>query len=207
MKKLLTVFALLLLLGICSVSSADVLYYNVFGSARSVDNLVEGFDRTSINGFLVMEIDEAAGDVTASTLVLYGRDGQEARVYKVYDEAVSLNMSGSAAVFVMNPSEGVTLVLTGTLRNTRLSFSRRNSVTVYAAATLSGSIQLQWGSLLDINQLLMGEGSVMAFLNYAQTMNAVVNESTIDDVVNEIIQRLESRDYIPVPDEEEPLPL
>jgi len=207
MKRLLMFCTLLLVMGMCSVSSADVLYYNVFGSTRSVDNLVEDFDRTAINGFLVMEIDEAAGAVIASTLVLYGRNGEEARVYQVFDEAVSLTVSGNAGAFVIFPSEGISIVLTGTLRDTRLNFSRRNPVSTYAAGTLEGSIQLLSGSLLDFDQVLVGSGNVMAILNYERTRDAVTNESPIDDVVNEIIERLESREYVPVTNYEEPLPV
>jgi hypothetical protein len=197
---------MVLVTGVCSAAYADVLCYNVFGAARSVDMGVEGFDRTTINGLLVMDVNEADGIVSSSGLVLFGRDTQGTRVYRRYDEAVTLILSGNAAALVINAGQGCTMVMTGNMRDRRLGFSY--SRTVYAANILEGSIQLQWGSLLNLDQTLVGSGFLTATLNIQQTRNALDNESDVVDIVDGIIERLESRGYVPAGnDGEEPLPI
>jgi hypothetical protein len=74
------------------------------------------------------------------------------------------------------------------------------------ANILEGSIQLQDGTLLDLNQILVGSGFVTATLNREQTRDANTNSKNVGDIVDAVIERLEARGYVSITGEE-PAPI
>lgn len=193
---------MLLLMGLCASSYGDVLSYNVFGVVRAVDIESDNLDRTAINGFLVVDVNETEGAITSSSLVLFGRDEDGARVYRRYDDTAYLTLAGNAEAFVIDAGQGCVIILTG---NTRDRF-RRHLNGINAANVLEGSIQIEWGSLLDLNQVLVGSGFLTANLNVEKTRDAALNARTVADIVDEIVQRLEQRGFVLVI-AEEPAPI
>ena len=74
------------------------------------------------------------------------------------------------------------------------------------ANILEGSIQLQDGTLLDLNQILVGSGFVTATLNMEQTRDANINSKNVGDIVDAVIERLEARGYVSITgDDPEPI--
>jgi hypothetical protein len=204
MKRLALIVTILLMMGVCSTSYSTVLCYNVYGLVRAVDTQADELDRTVINGFLVVDINESEGALYGSSLLLYGRDEQGAKVYRVYDDVTNMTLSGNALALVINAGEGCTIILTGNMRERRFGYPSR--LNVNAANYLEGSLQIQSGMLLDLNQTLVGSGYLTAILNLDQTRNAQTNGTDVWTLSDQIIDRLESRGYVMVTfDEPQPM--
>jgi hypothetical protein len=202
MKKLPAFLLMLLLAGFCAASNGDVLSYNLYGVVKAVDIDSENIDRTAINGVFIADVDENLGEIATSTLILYGRDETGTRVYRRFDDVAYLTLAGNAEAFVIDAGQGSVIILTG---NTRERFRRRLNG-INAANTLDGSIQVEWGSLLDLDQLLVGSGFISANLDVERTRNAAQHSLAVTDVAEAIIQRLVQRGYVAVM-AEEPAPV
>jgi hypothetical protein len=88
------------------------------------------------------------------------------------------------------------------MRDRRFGFMSRSNIT--APNSLDGTIQLQGGYLLDLNQSLVGSGILSAILNNEQTARAIRNHLSVADVLDVILTQLESRGFAVVGGNEEP---
>jgi hypothetical protein len=170
---------------------------------QAVDTLAEDSETKFVNGFLVMEFNEADGIAEESCLVLFGREGRNTRLYTVYDNTVNLAVYGNYATAIIEAGTGSTIVMTGRMRARNVGNPQREN----AATILNGAMTLQWGQLFDIEESLIGSGSMQATLNDWLTRNANSTGAEVGDMVYSIIETLEARGYEPVVEEEEPLPL
>jgi hypothetical protein len=202
MKRLAAFLVVLAALSLCAQTYGYVLVYNLFGMVEAVDTLAEDRDVKFVNGFIVMEFNEAEGIAEESCLVLFGREDRN-RLYSAYDNPVNLAVYGNYVTSIIEAGAGNTIVMTGRMRARNVGNPQREN----AATILNGAMTLQWGELFDLEESLVGAGSMQATLNDWLTRNANSTGAEVGDMVYSILETLEARGYEPVEEEDEPLPM
>jgi hypothetical protein len=200
MKKSVLVCVMLAALGISAQAYGYVLVYNVFGMVQAVDTADNSRDLKTVNGFIVLNVNETDGTVDESSVVLYGREGWRNRIFTVTDDAVVLTPYGNSIVLMVDTGMGNEIIMTGRARNTNIGLAGRTS----AAPTLEGGMSLVGGQLFDLNEWLVGAGAMQAMLNNWLTRNANQTAITVDEAVDSILTNLESRGFVQLVDEVEP---
>jgi hypothetical protein len=203
MKRLAVLCVVLMAMGMCAPSYGYVLVYDLFGMVRSVDVATNEIDRSDVRGYLAADIDEASGAVTATEVVLYGRDAGNNRVYIVTD-AVNMTMYGNNAAVVFDNGLGVSMILTGgrARQVSNIGLSQRMRI----ITTMEGSMHIRQSALFDTDMVLVGSGGMSAMLDSVLTRGANRAGEGIDEVVNDIASWLESRGFVDISEEEPPVP-
>ena len=74
MRTLKAWMVVLVMLAVCAPSFGYVLVYNTLSRVKAVDSVAETITRVAVRGYLVMDINDANGDVNDAYWLLYGRD-------------------------------------------------------------------------------------------------------------------------------------
>jgi hypothetical protein len=200
MKKLLVAGLMMAVLGITAQANAYVLVYTLLGNVQAVDIAANDQVTQMLNGYIVLNVNEADGTVDDSSMVLFGREGWRNRYYSIDDYAVNFTTYGNYVTLVAGNGQGNIIILTGRLRSTNVGAAARQQ----AATNLNGAMTLEYGQLFDFNASLTGAGAMQATLNNWLTRSVNSSGGTVDDVLDSIISNLESRGFQLIGDQEEP---
>jgi hypothetical protein len=199
MKRLAVLCVLAAMLGVCSQSYGYVLVYDVYGQVKAIDTQTNTMTRTMVWGKLVVDMDEEQGLATAANLVLYNRNRSGQGVYTIYDSMGITIYGNSVAAVIDTSSTGGQIIMTGGIGRMfgiNIGLGNRKNV----ASTLDGSIHFNGGILFETDQSLIGAGSMTATLNLQQTRDANRNSSSVVDMVDGIITRLQNRGFTELED-------
>jgi hypothetical protein len=202
MKRLAAICVMLAALGMCSPTYGYVLVYDVYGTLRAVNTETNDIGRTTIQGYLVAEVDEQGNTVTGAEAVLFGRDANGDKVY-VTSDTINMTLYGNNAVVVGDVGQNGGIVLTGS----RTRMWQRNigiGSRVNVANMLDGDIRVIDGAIFDLNLTLTGSGGIAAMLDLWLTRASNNAGEGLGDVIGDIISRLEARGFAAVVGEEEP---
>jgi hypothetical protein len=200
MKRSAVLCVVLVAMCMCAPSYGYVLVYELFGSVSSVDVATNAMDRSTVRGYLTADIDDASGAVTATEMVLFGRDTSNQRVYIVTD-AANMTMYGNNAAVIFDNGAGVSMIMTGNTsrRAADIGLAQRMRV----ITSMGGSMHI-WQSSLFTDAVLIGEGGISAMLNSGMTRGANRAGEGIADVVNDITTWLAARGFADISAEEPP---
>ena len=83
MKNLKVWMVVTVMLAVCAPSFGYVLVYNTISRAKAIDSVAETITRVAVRGYLVLDINDANGDVNDAYWLLYGKDNYGDKVYTV----------------------------------------------------------------------------------------------------------------------------
>lgn len=209
MKRLAALWVILFVLGLSTGAYGDVLVYNLYGVAQTVDTVSNDGDTKVIRGYMVLDVNEESSSADASYVVFYGRNGRS-RIYTFYEDIVVLTKYGNYLSVMMDTGTGNSVILTGRIGTVRIG-PRRQRLRLNAANSLSGAISLQWSTLFDLDESLVGAGALRAYLNQQLTRNVYASPDGLEEAVDDVLANLEARGYQYLspddegpPDDEEP---
>jgi len=202
MKRLAAAWVILLVLAWGAQAYGNVLVYNLFGVAQTVDTASDDGDTKLVTGYMVLDVNNVSATADASSIILYGRE-RRSRVYTIYDDVVNLTKYGDYIAVMIDTGTGNTIVLTGRIRTVRIGAWRRGLV-LQAANSLSGAISFKWGTLFDLDESLVGAGAMQASLNNQLTRNNYSSPDGVEEAVDAILTNLEARGYQYLSQDEEP---
>jgi hypothetical protein len=196
---------MLLVLWISAQAYGNVLVYNLYGVVQTVDTAANDGDTKVVMGYMVMDVNETSGTADESSVVLYGSAGWRNRVYVIYDDVVNFAKYGSHVAVMIDTGTGNSIILTGRIRTVNIG-PRRQPLRLEAANSLSGAMSLQWGTLFDLDELLVGAGAMQASLNEQLTRTAITSAAGLDATADAILANLEARGYQYLAADDEPTP-
>jgi len=200
MKKLILVSVMLVVMSISARAYGFVAVYNAFGILQAIDTATDSRDLKIVNGFIVLDINEAEGTAVESSVVLFGREGWQSRIFTVSPDAADLATFGNFVTLTIDTGTGNTIILTGRTVSRNVGLSAR----VLAAVYLDGGIMLEDGQLFNPDETLVGAGAMEAILNNSLTRNANRTALTVAEVVDAIIAKLEARGFVQLAGEVSP---
>ncbi|MGA2069797.1 MAG: hypothetical protein ABSG97_00460 [Sedimentisphaerales bacterium] len=208
MKMLSALFAILMMLWMCTSSYGYLLVYKLDGAIRGTEGTVDINKVTiSFGGYLVMNFDNDTNTFEDANLFLKGRDPNNN--HKVY---VQLNASDSNGFldpsiwyrdvrnfYELNgePPFDFRIVVMGNVKNKDIGLAGKKRI----ASSLHGVITGQEGMFFAVGQELAGVGihvSVPLYTSLTKTANKPGEELTQDEVVDELKNKLAHDHYLPV---------
>jgi len=205
MKRLAALCVMLLALGLGAQAYGNVLVYNLYGAVQTVDTVANAGGTKVVLGYLVVDVNDTSGLADASAVVLYGNAGWRNRVYVVCDDVVNYAEYGNNAAVMIDTGTGSTIILTGRIRTVNIGL-RRQTLRITAANSLSGAMSLQYSTLFNLDESLIGAGAMQASLNEQLTRAAIMSAAGLDDTADSILTNLEARGYRSLAGDEEPPP-
>lgn len=181
MKRLSTLFVVLVMLGICTSSYGYFLIYNLSGTIRGIiynlSDTTTGIDDTNtvtipFKGYLVMNLDNDTNSLIDANMIIYGKDPNKHKVY------VQLNSSDSNEFLDSYTSErgnkrhfyglngkspfDFNSFIMGDVRKVNIGLP--HGYRILLASNLKGSIAVENGIFLSLDQKITGVGSISASL-------------------------------------------
>ena len=201
MKKLLALFVMLAVLGLCTPSFGYVLVYKLMISGKALDLDEQGLGAGKMKGFLVLEIIGVDGgtDVGDAGVVLYDRvPGPKAYQAIEVSSLISVVMTDDddfVAFSIVDDATGYRANLTGKTKITAVGLDEK----VRIPNTLTGGILMgeasDPGSFFDMSDLV-GSANVTATLHKKLTKLANQEEIDVEGVVvDEIVSVLEDKGF------------
>ncbi len=201
MKKLPVALVMLLVLGVCAQSYGFLVVYNVASTVRGLDD--ETAVTIPLKGYLVLNLDDADGDLVDANLILYGKNPAKHKVYVVLNDSDSndfldismrpqgnyqvLNFSG-AGFFIFR------VLSIGKVKATNVGLDEKKEI----ATALQGVISVFSGVLLDTSQDITATGGFVA-VNWTPATKFINKEGwTQDQIVAQLKTDLEDDRYNPV---------
>jgi hypothetical protein len=201
MRKLLALFVMLAVLGVCAQSYGFLVVYNVSFSVKCVDG--ETAKTIPMKAYMVMEYDPSHENLTDVNLIMYGRDSDRHKVYVVLNEYdsndfidASSNVQGDYFIVELDSSDPFDFnwLIIGKRKATNIGLDDREDV----AGTLKGVITVRDGILLDVDQEIRGTANVSA-TNWSGATKYINEEDwTQDQIVTQLRTDLEIKGYDPV---------
>jgi hypothetical protein len=200
MRKLLTLFVMLMVLGLCAPSYGYLLIYNVSSTFKGVDSEANSVENVPIKGFLVLDMNDPNETLTEAQMVLYGKDADKAKVYFVEtfggDAGIDWTVEGDFVTVDLGDSSDpfdYEMMLTGKIvdKNVGLGADDKKGV----VNSLKGAIVAWGGMIFDGGQDLFGAGTTSMTFYPGPTKSYNVDDATIDEVVEDIQSFLEDKGY------------
>jgi hypothetical protein len=207
MKRLSALFAVLAIFAICTPSYGYFLVYDLYGSIKGTQWLVDIDKETiSFDGYLVMNFDNDTNSFQDANLLLNGRDPNDDKVY------IQLNASDSNGFldpsiwyrdvrnfYELNtrPPFDFRIVVMGDVKNKDIGLAGQKRI----ASSLKGVITSQEGMFFAVDQALAGVGnsvSIPLYTSLTKTANEPGAEMTQDEVVDELKNKLAHDHYLPL---------
>jgi hypothetical protein len=207
MKRLSALFAVLAIFEICTPSYGYFLVYDLYGSIKGTQWLVDIDKETiSFDGYLVMRFDNDTDEFQDANLLLNGDDPNNNKVY------IQLNATDSNGFldpsiwyrevrnfYELNtrPPFDFSIVVMGDVKSKDIGLADKK----YIASSMKGVITSEEGMFFAVNQALAGAGSYVSFSLYTsltKTANEPGAELTQDEVVNELKDKLANNHYLPL---------
>jgi hypothetical protein len=207
MKILSVLFAVLMMLGICTSSYGYFVIYDLSGTIKGTEGTVHVDKETiSFDGYLVMKFDDDTNSFEDANLLLNGRDPNDHKVY------VQLNASDSNGFldpsiwyrdvrnfYELNtaPPFDLRIVVRGDVKSKDIGLAGKKRI----ASDMKGIITSHEGMLFIADQELAGVGnyvSVWLYTSLTKTANEPGAEWTQDEVVNELRDKMAHDHYAPL---------
>jgi hypothetical protein len=126
------------------------------------------------------------GDIDNSYWLIYGRDGEGAKVYAENGIDPELSVNGKYQSISMETPEGWVVIVVGKITNKDIGLADRKPV----AYTMSGNFTIPGGFVLDTS-FLTGSGAMSITLNSTKTRAVNQVAGTIDDALYDITDVLD----------------
>ena len=194
---------MLLVFGFSAQAYGTVLVYNLYGAVQTVDTVANDGDTKVVMGYMVMDVNETSGTAEGSSVVLYGREGWQNRIYVIYDDVVNYAEYGNHVAVMIDTGTGNSIILTGRIRTVNIG-PRRQPLRLEAANSLSGAMSLKGGQLFDLSESLVGAGAMQASLNEQLTRTVYASPDGVAEAADVILTNLEARGYQYLAADEEP---
>ena len=207
MKKLSVLLAVLVILGICTSSYGYFLVYNLSGTVRGTDGMVDIRNVTiSFKSYLVMNFDDDTNSFDDANLIIYGRDPNNNKVY------IQLNASDSNAFldssiwyrdvknfYELNgePPFDFRIVVQGNVKSTNIGLAGKKDIAPHLKGVLTG----EDGMFFEVGEEIAGIGNNFSASLQTTSTKAFNNPSdpcTPDEVIDELIGKLAGKGYSPV---------
>jgi len=198
MRKLLALFVMLVVLGVCAQSYGFLVVYNVSCPVKGVD------DTTAVTiplkGYLVLNLDDVDGDLVDANLILYGKDSDKNKVYVVLNDSdsndfldISIQRQGEQVIVGIDaggPFDFESLML-GKVKATNVGLADKQDI----PGSLKGVIAVWDGILLDTGQDVTATGNISA-TNWSGATKYINKEGwTQDQTVTQLRTDLEDKGY------------
>ncbi|MGD0573605.1 MAG: hypothetical protein ABSB11_11400 [Sedimentisphaerales bacterium] len=189
MRKLLAMFVLLGVLGVCAPSYGYILVYKVNISYKTLATDYDTIAKGAIKGVLVMNVNDSneSAVIDAADFVLYGNVEGE-KHYESLDitDYIELTGSGNNAAITIGATGGIdySANLFGKLKATNIGLSGTKSI----PSALSGGILMNGTFFYTAD--LIGFSTVSATLDSKTTQTANRTGANVSDVVDNIISAL-----------------
>jgi hypothetical protein len=215
MKKLVALFIIMALLGICSPSYGYILVYKVTGSLKAVEWNSNALSSVSVKGYLALDINDTNDADVDANMVLYGKNAAGALKYYLdglsdtnnADNGIAWNNSGMYvgldAWNLSNPHRPeqfqYEFVVTGKVKSADVGLGTGTLRPV--VSSLKGSMISWWGQIFDAGRELYGTGAASMALDTKQTKaanaaNVVTPGSvTVTSIITAFITSLQSKGY------------
>jgi hypothetical protein len=191
MKRLAMCLVMLAMLGVCSSSSGVILVYKLKASGSGIDvnngNLPA---KISMQGYLVMNINDAGTVLSDAALVIYGKDASTPKPQKVY---VELYMNDANAFLDLNiERDGDYRVIdfvanTGPFDFESITIGKLvtpfKGVNIQCVAKTKGAVWVRDGMLLDPDHSIRGTGTITASLDVKDTTAIYQEGWTMNEVI------------------------
>jgi hypothetical protein len=207
MKRLSVLFAVLAIFAICTPSYGYFLVYDLYGSIKGTEWLVDIHKETiSFDGYLVMNFNNDTNTFEDANLLLNGKDPNDHKVY------IQLNASDSNGFLDPNiwyrdvrnfyelktrPPFDFRIVVRGDVKNKDIGLADNKRI----ASSMKGVITSKEGMFFAVDQALAGVGnyvSMSLYTSLTQTANAPGAELTQDEVLDELKNKMAHNNYLPL---------
>jgi len=206
MKRLSAILVVLVMLWICTSSYGYFLIYNLSGTIRGTNGMVDIKKVTTpFKGYLVLNVDNDTNSFSDANMIICGKDPNHHKVY------VLLNANDSNAF--LNPNilfrakrnfyelNGTSpfdfrILMMGHIYKTNIGITHDRK---YVATSLGGAITSQEGMFLGLGQEMAGTGNISASLYSIATKgvndpNNHISPHTQSGIVNTLKEILESKE-------------
>jgi hypothetical protein len=182
MKTLKVLLVVLAMLAVTAPSFGYILVYNAFSRIKAVDSETNALVGVAMRGYLIMDINDADGEVNDVYWLTYGKDGEGTKVYTLATPDLQLSVNGKYQTIYMNIDEGWFVTVLGKRTSKNIGLVERELV----AYTMSGYFIILDSSVFDLTQLLRGSGTMVITLNSTKTKAANAVYEAIDDVLEDV---------------------
>ena len=191
MKRLAMCLVMLAMLVVCSSSSGVILVYKLKASGSGIDTSAGNLPaKIAIQGYLVMNINDAGTVLSDAALVIYGKDASTPKPQKVY---VELYMNDANAFLDLNIERDgdyrvIDLVAdAGPFNFESISIGKLvtpfKGVNIQCVAKTKGAVWVRDGMLLDPDHDLRGTGTLSASLDVKDTTAIYQEVWTMNEVI------------------------
>ncbi len=200
---------LLAVLALCLPANGAILVYRVSGSLVAIDRDTADVIRVQLRGYLVADIDCQCGESlpvsgfpVESALILYGTDDGtrtgnpvQKTTYHIVDDTEFLAVSRWYDVWALSLDAGLGK-LKGIVdgKTSTLDIGCCGDCKVHCVRSLSGRFLTNGDWFLFLHSLI-GSGRIAARMDYRLTRDANTNGDSLIDVVEDIEQYLDGKDY------------
>ncbi len=182
---------MLAMLVVCSSSSGVILVYKLKASGSGIDTSAGNLPaKIAIQGYLVMNINDAGTVLSDAALVIYGKDASKPKPQKVY---VELYMNDANAFLDLNIERDgdyrvIDLVAdAGPFNFESISIGKLvtpfKGVNIQCVAKTKGAVWVRDGMLLDPDHDLRGTGTLSASLDVKDTTAIYQEVWTMNEVI------------------------
>lgn len=191
MKTLKVCAAVAIILSFSVPSFGYILIYNTFGSIRAVDSIANTLSGVALRGYLILDINNADGEVNNIEWICYGKGAGGTKVYTESVPYAELQVSGKYQTLYVDVDAGWDITFLGRMSSKDIGMTDKKTI----AYTMSGSLAILDSTVLDATQLLRGGGTLVISLNSSKTQTANTGAEIFDDVITDIETTLESAGY------------
>jgi hypothetical protein len=189
--KTLKVWAIVIvMLAVSAPSFGYILVYNAFGRVRSVDSETNTLVGVVIRGYLILDINNADGEVNDLDWICYGKDGDGTKVYTESIPYLELEVDGKYQTIYIDIDDGWFITLVGKITNKNIGLGSKQAI----AYTMSGNLIIVDSSVFDA-QTLRGGGTMSITLNSTKTQTFNADANDIEDAIGSIETTLEAAGY------------
>jgi hypothetical protein len=191
MKTLRVWLVILAMLAISAPSFGYILVYKAYGRAKSIDSEAETLVGAIVRGYLIIDINDADGDVNDTYWITYGKDSEGTKVSTLSVPTLELSVNGKYETVYMDIDEGWFVTVLGKRSSKNIGTAERQIV----AYTMSGNFVIYDGMVYDDLQVLRGSGSMVVTLNSTKTRAVNTDPNTVDEALDIILTELENDGY------------
>jgi hypothetical protein len=196
MKTLKVWMVVTVMLAICAPSFGYVLVYNTISRIKAIDSVAETITRVAVRGYLVLDINDANGDVNDAYWLLYGKDNYGDKVYTVEGLDPVMTIEGTYASIYATTGGGWIATVVGKRTYKDIGVAAGKQVIAYS---LSGNFIIEeGGAVINMDQFLTGSGAMGVTLNSIKTKAANLASASVDDTLTTLTDALDTLLYTPL---------
>ncbi len=196
MRTLKAWMVITVILAVCAPSFGYVLVYNTLSRVKAIDTVAENISRVAVRGYLVLDINDANGDVNDAYWVLYGKDNYGDKVYRVEGIDPVLTVAGTYQTIYSTTGEGWIMTVVGKRTYKAIGVAAGKQLIAYSS---SGNLLIEdGGAVLNMDQFLTGCGTMGVTLNSTKTKTANLASQSVDDTLTALTDALDTLLYTPL---------